>query len=65
MQSSPASRHFLPLSSKSSSQHLVLKHIQSCSSFSERDKVSHPYSLCCLCTVSVILHNKEPIVLLV
>jgi hypothetical protein len=36
MQSSPASRQFLPSSSKYSPQHCVLKHFV-------RDQVSHPY----------------------
>jgi len=42
MQSSPASRHFLPHRSKYSPQHPVLKH-NLCSSHSVRDQVSHPY----------------------
>jgi hypothetical protein len=43
MQSSPASRHFLPLKSKYSPQHSVLKHPRSMFSLSLRDKVSQPY----------------------
>jgi hypothetical protein len=43
MQSSPASRHFLPLRSKYSPQHPVLKQPQLCSSFSVIDQVQHEY----------------------
>jgi hypothetical protein len=43
MESSPASHHFLPLRSKHSPQHPVLKYLHLCSSLSVRDQVSHPY----------------------
>jgi hypothetical protein len=43
MQFSPTSRHFIPLWSKHSLQHLVLKHPQSVFLLNVRDQVSHPY----------------------
>jgi polysaccharide pyruvyl transferase WcaK-like protein len=42
MQSSPASRHFLPLRSNCS-QHLFSNTLNLCFSLSVRDPVSHPY----------------------
>jgi hypothetical protein len=50
MQSSPASCHFLPLRSKYSPQHPVLKHHQ-CIIFRVRDQVAHPYKTKCNCIV--------------
>jgi hypothetical protein len=55
MQSSPASRHFLPLRSKYSPWHSVLKHPQSCSSISVRDQVSYPHKITGKITVLYIL----------
>jgi len=43
MQSSPTSHHFLPLTSKYSPQHPVLKHSHLYSSLSVRDQLSHAY----------------------
>jgi hypothetical protein len=43
MQLSPPSRHSIPLWSKYSTQHPVLKHPQLCSSLNVKDHVSHPY----------------------
>jgi len=43
MQSSPASRHFLLLRSKCSTQYPVLRHTQTVILLSARDQVSHPY----------------------
>jgi hypothetical protein len=43
MQFSPPSRHSIPLLSKYSPQHLVLKHLSLCSSLTVIDQVSHPY----------------------
>jgi hypothetical protein len=43
MQISPMSSHFIPLRSKYSPQHPVLKHPSLCSYLSDRDQVSHPH----------------------
>jgi hypothetical protein len=51
MQSSPASCHFLSLSSKYSPQHSIVKHRQ-CSSLSMRHQVPHHYKKVKLCFVN-------------
>jgi hypothetical protein len=58
MQSSAASCHFLPLRSKYSPQHPVLKHPQSIVFCSVRDQVSHPYKITGKITVFYVLIFK-------
>jgi len=55
MQSSPISHHFIPLRSKYSPQHPVLKYSQSIVLLSVRDQVSHPYRTTCKIIVLYIL----------
>jgi hypothetical protein len=54
MQSSPSSRYFLPLWSKYSPQHPVIK-FNLCSSLRVRDQVSHPYRIISTIMVLYIL----------
>jgi hypothetical protein len=58
VQSSPASRHFLPHWSKYSPHHSVHKHPQSMSSLSVRPQVSHPYKITGRIIVLHILISK-------
>jgi hypothetical protein len=59
MQFSPTSRHFIPLRSRHSPQHTVLKYFSIYSSLNIRDQVSHPYRPTGKIIVFIFLDRKR------